>query len=234
MAPVQARISSPDVAGGFYTVSEAARLLRIHNPARIMRWLRPTPKGAAAVISRSYEKIGAEHELSFLDMMEVRFVEHFRAEKISLQSLRVAAQNARKELNVSHPFATSNVKFQSDRKAIFLHTAKETGDRVFLDLMTNQLALYEILESSLARDLEFDVSGFARLWKPAPNTAPDVIVSPVFAFGRPVISQRRVPTKILRDSFTAEGGNIDTVAKWHGVSPEEVLQAVDFETGSLH
>ena len=40
--------------------------------------------------------------------MEVRFIEHFRRQQISLQSLRKAAENARKELNLDHPFATSS------------------------------------------------------------------------------------------------------------------------------
>lgn len=223
-----------DVNGGFYTVSEAARLLGIDNSQRIVRWLMPTKGGGEAIIHRAYEKVGSQHELSFLDLLEVRFVEHFRSQRISMQSLRVAAANARKELGVSHPFATSNVKFQSDRKQIFLETAKETGDRLFLNLMTNQLAIYEFIEQSLARDLEFDVSGFARSWRPAPNSAPDVLVSPVYAFGQPVISDRRVPTTTLFQAWQAEGGNIDTVAKWHRVDQDSVRQAVEFELRPLH
>lgn len=218
-----------DLNGGFYTVSEAVRLLGLDNAQSVIRWFKPTPTGGEPVIRREYEKLGREHELSFLDLLEVRFVDHFRRQKISLQALRTAAKNAREALGVSHPFATSNVKFQTDRKEVFLETAKETGDRFFLNLMTNQIEIYEFIEDFLARDLEFDVGGLARSWRPAPNIAPDVVVSPAFAFGQPVISQRRVPTSTLFRAWKAEDGAIDTVSHWHNVSEDDVRQAVEFE-----
>lgn len=221
-------VSRDLLAGGFYTVSEAARLLGIDNAQRISRWLAPA-KGGEAIILRQYPKLAREHEVGFLDLLEVRFVEHFRRQKISLQSLRVAAKNARRELKVTHPFATSNVKFQSDRRQVFLETAKETGDKFFLNLMTNQVEIYDVIEQILARDLEFDVTGFARLWRPAPGTCPNVIVSPTFAFGRPVISNRRVPTTAIFKTWKAEGGSYDAAADWFQVTHDEAREAVAFE-----
>ncbi len=225
---------SPDVSGGFYTVAEAARLLGLENRQRIVRWFAPTPRGGEPIIMRDYRRIGKEHELSFLDLMEVRFVEHFRQVKISLQSLRVASKTAREELGVSHPFATSNVKFQTDRKAIFLETARETGDKELLNLMTKQSAIYDVIESSFARDLEFDVDGFARQWRPAPSLAPNVIVSPSLAFGRPVVGNRLVPTRALFQSWMANANDRDAVADWFEVTPEAVDEAVRFELRPLH
>lgn len=100
--------------------------------------------------------------------------------------------------------------------------------------MTNQIEIYDFIEQVLARDLEFDVSGLARLWRPAPNISPDVIVSPVYAFGQPVISPRRVPTSTLFRAWKAEDGAFDTVAKWHAVTKAEVQQAVEFEMRTVH
>lgn len=218
-----------DVDGGFYTVSEAARLLGIGSGRKITRWLQPTPTGRHAVVLRDFPKIGRQHELSFLDLMEIKFVEHFRAANISMQALRTAAQNARERLGVSHPFATGSVKFQSDRKKVFLETARETGDRELLDLMTRQVVMYDIIERTFAEDLEFDASGFARVWRPALNTAPNVLVSPAFAFGRPVISNRRIPTRALFESFRANDGELGTVAAWFDVDERDVDEAVRFE-----
>ena len=228
------QVRTTDVGGGFYTVREAARLLGIDRPDRIARWLTPPSSGSLPVILRDFPKVGAQQELSFLDLVEVRFVEHFRQQKISLQALRKAAANARSALGVSHPFATSGVKFQTDRKRVFLETAKEAGDPHLLDLMTNQLVIYETIERVLERNLEFDLSGFARQWRPAPETAPNVVVSPVFAFGRPVISARRVPTGTLFQAWRAEAGDFEIVADWHGVHYEEVREAVEFELRPLH
>ena len=223
-----------DISGGFYTVAEAARLLGMENYQRVSRWLRPTASGNDPVIVRDYPKIGREHELSFLDLMEVKFVEHFRQRNISLQSLRVAAKNARRELGVSHPFAKSSVKFQSDRKQIFLDTAKELGDRMLLNLMTNQIEIYKMIEATFDKDLEFDVDGFARLWRPTPSLAPNVLVSPIFAFGRPVISDRRIPTKTIYDSWCANERTVSVVGDWLRIDIGEVEEAIRFEERPLH
>jgi hypothetical protein len=39
----------------------------------------------------------------------------------------------------------------ADRKEIFLHTAEETSDNFLLNLMTNQIGIYEALEQILAK-----------------------------------------------------------------------------------
>lgn len=230
----RAENSQLDVSGGFYTVSEAARLLGMEDGRRIHRWVAPTAKGGEAVVARDYPKAGKQHELSFLDLVEMRFVEHFRQQRISLQALRIAAANARSELQVQHPFATSNVRFQTDRKEIFLQTAKEAGDPFLLNLMTNQIEIYDVIEGLLAKDLEFNVEGLARLWRPAPAMAPNVIVAPVYGFGRPVISRRRLPTKVLFESWLANEGRANAVAEWFGIEGEEVDEAVRFELRPLH
>lgn len=223
-----------DIDGGFYTVSEAARLLGIQSGQKVTRWLLPTASGKNAVVERDYAKIGRENEISFLDLIEIKFFEHFRKANISMQSLRVAARNARDSLLVSHPFATSSVKFQSDRRRIFLETARETGDRELLDLMSKQNVMYGIIEQSFASDLSFDASGLARLWQPALDIAPNVIVSPAFAFGRPVISERRVPTRIIFESWRAHDENVDEVVDWLQLDADSVEEAIRFEQRQLH
>lgn len=221
----------PDpLAGGFYTLGEAARLLGIENVQRLSRWLAPV-EDREPIVLRQYPRLGREHEIGFLDLLEIRFVEHFRRQKISLQSLRVAARNARRELGVNHPFATSNVKFQSDRKQIFLETAKQVQDRIFLNLMTNQVEIYDVIEQTLARDLEFDVGGFARLWRPDVGQYPDVKLSPTYAFGRPVVTARKVPTSTLFKLWRAEAGSYAAASEWFEVPEAQVRQAVEFEIG---
>ncbi len=226
--------TSVDINGGFYTVREAARLLGMENGNKIARWLAPPAGRAAPVVVRDYARVGDANEVSFLDLVELRFVSHFRRIRISLQSLRVAAKNARDELKCSHPFATSNVKFQTDRKQIFLETAQATGDHALLNLMTKQVAIYDVIEQSFARDLEFDLNGLARLWRPAPSEAPNVIVAPIYAFGRPVISSRKIPTGTLFESWKANGHEFDVVADWFGIETAEVDEAVRFELRPLN
>ncbi len=105
----------PDpLLGGFYTVREAARLLRIENKQRIYRWLTSDD----AVLARDYEPITGSQELSFWDLFEVRFVETFRTQGLSLQFIRKVATKARTEFKTQHPFALSDSKYLTDRKRI--------------------------------------------------------------------------------------------------------------------
>lgn len=225
-----AYLKTDPVAGGFYTVREAARLLHIESSRRIRDWLTGhTHSGAGPIIRAQYKRIGQTQELGFLDLMEVRFIEHFRRQNISLQSLRRAAINARKELQMDHPFATSDVRFMTDRKELFLQTARETGDNFLLNLMTNQIEIYEAFEHSLAQALTFDPhSGIARRWRPQPNNFPNIIIDPKIAYGHPVVVPSNVPTAAIFNLWRAEK-DVRTAADWFEISRDHAQEAVNFE-----
>ena len=215
--------------GGFYTVSEAARLLQIDNRQRIYRWLRPAEDGKGAVIVRDYEPFNKFQELSFWDLIEVRFVEHFRAQRLSLQYLRKVALRARKEFSSQHPFALSNAKFLTDRKRIFEQTAEEEGLRV-RELLSGQYEMYEVIEKVLAKGIAFNPTTYlAEEWRPLQNFCPNVIMNPRYAYGHPVIGDNHVPTAAIYRQWRAERGDHARVVDWWGVGPSDVDEAVEFE-----
>ncbi len=150
---------SDPLLGGFYTMKEAARLLRIDNRQRIYLWLRPlegeNKPGRGAVIERDYQPLQNMHELSFWDLIEVRFVHHFRRQGLSLQYLRRVAEIARRKFKVQHPFALSNAEYVTDRKKIFELVAAEQGERV-QELLTGQYEMYAAIETALAKGVAFD------------------------------------------------------------------------------
>jgi uncharacterized protein (DUF433 family) len=219
------------VAGGFYTVQEAARLLHISQPARIKDWLqgrKSTQTGP--VIQRQYQPIGDAQELGFWDLIEVRFVEHFRRQGVSLQALRKAAQTARELWHQQHPFATSKSKYLTNRKTIFQETATELKDKRLLDLVTRQYEMYVVIEDFLDQGLAFDPSsGVANRWQPSPKELPRIVVDPRIAYGQPVVSPANIPTARIYDSWQAEGGSFSAVASWFEVDESQVREAVEFE-----
>ncbi len=221
------------VAGGFYTVRDACRLLSITQPARVVGWLQGYRKSSSGpIIQRSYAPIGGAQEVSFLDLLEVRFVEHFRKQDVPLQSLRKAAETLRELLKQSHPFATSSSMFMTDRRQVFQSTAKEVGDNILLNLVTKQYEMYAVLEEVLARGIAFDpATGVALEWKPHPTQFSSIVLNPLISFGRPCVMPVGIPTETLLKSWKAEDGSYNAVADWYQVTQQQVREAVEFELG---
>ncbi len=218
------RVKDP-LLGGFYTVSEAARLLRIENKQRIYRWLRDDD---APVVMRDYKPLDGTQELSFWDLFEIHFVETFRQQGLSLQLLRKVAAKARTELNTNHPFALARTSFLTDRKRIFLQMAEELGERKTHDLLSGQYEFYETIEAVVAKNVSFNPrTMLAEEWPPLPEV-PNVIINPRYSYGQPVVGEIKVPTAALYKLWMAEGSK-DKVAKWFGVTLEDVESAIEFE-----
>ena len=230
MVVVQLRQNNTGVSGGFYTLREAARLLRVEHVNCLHTWLKNPRSGVGPIIKRQYEPTSKVHDVGFLDLMQMRFIVHFRRQGISLQSLRKAAENARVELQQEYPFATSDKKFMTDRKEVFLHTAKEEKDDFLLNLMTNQIAMYEAFEQVLSKGVTFSPqSGTATMWQPMPSDYPNIIVDPLRACGQPVIAPHFVPTKAILSLWIAESGDYRAVADWFEISRDGAEEAVKFE-----
>lgn len=224
-------LSRDPLAGGFYTAREAARLLGMESARRIIRWLSNHDGGhAGPVVIRDYQPIGGRHELSFWDLMEVRFIEHFRRQNVPLQTLRRFAAKMRAESRRPHPLALSMSRFLTDRKKVFVQIVQEEDDHKTIDVLGDQYEMYEMIEDVLAKNVSFDVAThLAAQWRPLAGDCPNVIVDPRFAYGHPVISERRIPTAALFRTWKAEHGNVSRVAEWFSVDDDEVLEAIQFE-----
>ena len=190
---------------GFYTVPEAARLLRIGNTQRIYRWLgRENP-----VIARDFEPLEGSQELSFWDLFEVRFVETFRAQGLSLQYLRKVAARARDEFKTRHPFALSTARYLTDRKRIFEVTAEEAGEKT-IAMFSSQYEMYDVIEQILAKGVEFNPKSLlAEEWPPIAD-CPRVIINPRYAYGQPVVGEK----KFLRLHYIGSGRPRAASRRW--------------------
>lgn len=213
---------------GFYTPAEAARLLRVDNSRRVSRWVVGHAHGDA-VIAADHGMVAGRAALSFLDMMEVRFLEHFRKQGVSLQTLRRAVVRARAEMNTPHPFAASNLRFLTDRKTVFGHAAEDTKDKRTWDLVSSQYEMYEAIEDVLAKGVAFDPrSGLAKSFPPLLEF-PTVTVNPRVSYGKPAVGESGIPTSALFRMWKAENGRKDRVARAYGIGEADVANAIGFE-----
>lgn len=223
------------LASGFYTVSEAARLVRAGNTRRIYGWLRGyAGRDVGPLLSRDFQPVGESEEVSFLDLMEIRFVERFREHGVKTKSLRVAAATLREELKTSHPFAFKHVLIVADKvdvlvKEVMLESAKEADDFRLRSLLTKNYVMYETIRRSLLPGVTFDTATeMASTWLPLPEDFPRIKADPKIAYGHPALPSG-VPTEALYAAFKAENENVDAVAYWFDQTATDVIEAVQFE-----
>lgn len=217
---------------GLYTFQEASKLTNA-SPQELRRWL----KGYGHKAIGSNKRVNsaplwqtelAESEvegISFHDLLEVRFVQAFRKYGVSLQTIRVASEQAREMFD--HPYPFTCKRFQTDGRTIFAAAMKETGELQLLDLVKKQFAFTKIIEPSLYRGIEFGNNELASHWYPLPRSKA-VVLDPTIAFGKPIVTNGSIRTSILYDAFNAEKSK-QYVSKLYEIPVSSVEAAIRFE-----
>ena len=219
--------SKRPLSGGFYTASEVSRILRLRNVGVVNGWLKGGARRAGPTLVRQYADAP---DVGFWDLIEIRFVNYFRGQGVSLQHIRKVAERARARFNTAHPFALSNVKFRTDRKAIFAEIGEQERDKELEEMTTGQLSFYEVVEDFLAKGVEFDPSSsLAKSWRPEPKKFPSVVLTPKLAHGQPSVDEHGIPTRAIFLNWKAEGFSYSAAADWFEVEEEKVRQAVEYE-----
>jgi uncharacterized protein (DUF433 family) len=226
-----ARSSSDEtpIGIGYYTVPEAARLLRIR-PLNIRRWLGGYrfEQGDQTIEMPPLWKPqlpGYEHhiELGFRDLIELRFIKAFLDHGLGLKTIRHCLEYARECVEDDRPFSTR--RFQTDGKTIFLDSLKDTGDDELLDLRSRQYVIKEIIERTF-KDLDISDEIVTR-WRPFGGKE-SIVIDPQRAFGQPIANRSGVPTVTLADAVKAER-SVQRVSYLYHVSAPVIRDAVNFE-----
>jgi uncharacterized protein (DUF433 family) len=229
-----------DVLGrGVYGAAEALRLInfrRQYEASRrtisrqtITRWLRGYDYSRDGITHHSdplwrpdYVNEDDTIELSFRDLIELRFVKAFRDVGLSLPTIRECFMRAVEEVKDERPFSTQ--RFRTDGKTIFLEITDGIKEGELLDLKRRQAAFHRILAPSL-HDLEFDADIVAR-WFPLGKSRKTIVIDPARAFGRPIAAG--VPVEILSEAVAVEGSP-ERVAKLYEVPVAAVRDAHSFQ-----
>lgn len=213
---------------GIYSIPQAAALLGIH-PARLRVWVRGSAGALGRPLIRSeLPRVQGRVALSFVNLIEAKFIELFASKGVSVRSMRYMAKEAERFLQHPHPFATDWI-FKTDGKKIFVEAAERAGDPCLYDLKGHNFAMHGILAKEFMDDVQFSAAGIADAWFPRIDIAPHVRVSPKVAFGSPALEGSGVPTEALHAALKAEGGDVATVAAWFDVSESDVIEAARFE-----
>jgi uncharacterized protein (DUF433 family) len=216
---------------GIYSVPEASKISGVSAP-RIRRWAKgyqykvgSQTKRSPAVWDTDLPPIGGIVSLSFLDLLEVRFIDAFLEAGLGWKKLRFAASAAKELLNTNHPFSTRS--FKTDGRTIFAEIVEARGERKLLDLIRSQYAFNQVISPSLYKGIEFSRSDMPIRWWPM-GTRSQVVIDPARAFGQPIINRDGVPTAVLAQAVEVEG-SVERVARWFEVAPSAVRTAMRFE-----
>jgi uncharacterized protein (DUF433 family) len=232
--------SEPDALGkGAYSAVEGLRLLNFNRPGlpparrvsrnTVARWLRGYSHGedyarhSEPLWKPDYQNEDDQIELSFRDLIELRFVKTFRDLGIGLPTIRDCYRRAVEEVRDDRPFSTQ--RFRTDGKTIFLEITEKDHDGRMIDLKRRQQVFRTVIEPSL-RDLEFDASAVSR-WYPLGMRQRSVVIDPSRSFGRPIV-RRGVPTEILAEAVKIDG-SIESAARLYEVPKAEIRSALEFE-----
>lgn len=220
-------MAQPDLMEtGIYTIPEAAELVQAPQ-ADVRIWVEGHTGKQAPVIENQLGRVLNKTAVSFANLMELRFIARFAAANVNLREIRAIMQEAKDTLNHPHPFAT-HIVFKTDGRKIVAEIARKNGVNVIYDLKSKNYEMHNVVLQSLKEDVVFDPDGEAIQWRPRPDIAPNVIVHPRIAFGRPVLKQSNIPTVAVADAVKAEG-NAQFVAEIFEIPVRHVREAVKFE-----
>jgi uncharacterized protein (DUF433 family) len=220
---------------GLYSIQETAALASFVTGRRIRsqsisRWLWGQRYRFAGRVFTSeplwtpqLPLLGSERALSFRDLIEVLFVATFRAQGVSLQTIRRIISKAEDLIAGKYPLST--IRFKTDGSRIIADTIDEFERRFVYDLDTGQYLL-EVVFDRLLEGLDYSGIYASRWWPLGKKRR--VVVDPERSFGRSIVSKEGVPTAALAGAFLAEE-SAEAVAYWYGVEPESVRDAVEYE-----
>lgn len=224
-----------DLTSGFYTLPEAANLLALDvvgvSVPALRRLFVPTTRYEEAVRSDRAHN-GKVRDISFLDLMELRWLAHFRNQGVSAQALRKMAAAAREMLG-EHPFARRDVFYKTDLNKVYAEIAEREGDRRLIELLSRQYEL-DVIQESLKRGVEFNTNMYLDEWRPRPDEYPKIVINPRMSSGQPSLRHSGVSVDTIVDAWRAEEGDAEAVADWFEIPTSDVIEAVKFRKELPH
>lgn len=212
-----------------YSYAEAARLAHVPQ-ATLRAWVvgrshNAGGRSSAPVIRRPDDAIAL---VSFTNVVEAHVLSCIRViHNVALERVRAAIDYTEKQMGVEHPLASG--RFMTDGVDLFVD---ELESLVNVS-KSGQLAIRECIERLLKR-IEVDELQFARRLYPITRPSgseqggpTSIMVDPMVAFGRPVITNTRVPIEVLWQRFDG-GESLDDLAKDYEIEVSKVEEAIRF------
>lgn len=211
---------------GVYNLTEAARLTQLR-PGRVRAWFQSieNTRPGDPVFQSDYPAVGGDRAISFLDLIEVCIAGKLRAADppVSLQHIRKIHRKLSQDTGQKHPFCVRDIYHGGGK--IFTRRLDDLNGNSIIEPLTNQLYIDDVIMPFLSK-IEYDkVSTLAKLWR----IAEGVVIDPARCFGKPIVEQVGIATRVLASAYEANGRDVMRVADWYGIDTENIQLAVAFE-----
>jgi uncharacterized protein (DUF433 family) len=210
---------------GVYSLAEAAKLTQLHD-SRVRAWFSTQEDRTRRVFESDYPTAGGDIAISFLDLIEVFIVGRLRqaTPPVSLQHIRKVQKKLSIDTGASHPFCVKEI--YHGRGKIFTRSFNDESGAL-VEALTNQGYINEVIMPFLKK-IEYDeITSLARLW----HIAEGVVVDPERCFGKPIVEEVGIATRVLASAYEANSRDEIRVADWYEIEPRHVMAAVGFESG---
>lgn len=213
---------------GLYTSLEAGRLAGISSLS-ISRWLKGYQSDENWIEPIWEPELDFDEknqvQLTFRDLMEIRFINAFRKAGLPLQTVRALYKKASELIQDTRPFSTAD--FRTDGKTIFFETINQNRkDSDLLDLKNDQFNFKKFVEPTF-KDIEYK-KGLPVIWWPMENNK-SIVLDPTRSFGQPIVDEVSIPTATLYNSYLANNRSIKHIAEYYEINPSYVKNALRFE-----
>ncbi len=199
-----------------YDIATAARLIHM-NPSTLRNWAHGT-RGFQSVL-----ELPQRGFLSFINLTEAYVLYAMRRRyEIALPRVRTAIDYVEQQMGVEHPLAFQ--QFTTDKVDLFVETAAGNVNASKRGQLRNAALLaLERIEWQGGRPI-----ALFPVLRESDESRP-VRISPFVAFGNPVITGTRIPTKIVWQRFHA-GESIEELAGDYRIEKEKIEEAVRAES----
>jgi len=243
---MNALAQSPLLGRGLYPLREAARLVQL-SPQTARRWANGNkftyqgqPRSSSGFLETELPRVAGIQDLTFPELLTLRMVRSFKQAGLGLPTIKRVAERAAQDYGGITPLVTKT--FRTDGRRIFLELRSEEAandgydiprnERRLIDVLSGQEQFAHLVEPSLFQNLDWEDGIMASRWWPAGREA-GVVLDPGILFGAPRLDRTSIPTAAVAQAVRAEAGGeagIAAVAEWLGIAPEQVKQAVIYET----
>lgn len=216
--------SSHALGRGVYALFEVARLTGI-SPGRVREWFggRADRRSKGPVFKGDYAPVHGQVAVSFLDLVDVLVAGQLRELGVSLQTVRRVYAILESTLQTRHPF--SHRGLYSDGKSVFHLSANQVGDQFLVDLLARQQVFVDVLLPYL-RQIDYSPeTDLAERWR----IATGVVIDPQRCYGKPIVADCGVTTRVIASAVEANENDVDKVATLFNIDPHLVQNAMDFE-----